>query len=398
MSDDLTRPIIGIENRTPLEVFDIMADRIRRARLSQAGAGGVVVKPLVWVEQGLNHSPTWRAESSFGRYLVYMRSDNSWAFEPPGLFGGKIGFKSPNEAMAAAQADYEARIRSALAARSSAGEPVGKRYGSDFPGEPKTVGELFKDELSTPPAPVQTASVEAVADVCQAVLKKRGMNSRPHALELARAVLASLTAPTQGERHLRNLRALAVALHARHYADVLQWQPLDDAEGLLSQIDNMTAGLSREVNVKVWSALQFYADGETDGGNRAHDALYATHSSPVSAPSPASGVREAIEAALDFLGGVDGASDVRAQLIAALSSPATPEPVSAPAGEVVVRPAVTATQTAFLANVRYDIASGVQWFTVGSVKEIIRALDQFADALDGRAALNPAPGHGEGGL
>lgn len=25
----LTRPIIGIENRTPLEVFDIMADRIR---------------------------------------------------------------------------------------------------------------------------------------------------------------------------------------------------------------------------------------------------------------------------------------------------------------------------------------------------------------------------------
>jgi hypothetical protein len=30
MSDDkLTRPIIGIENRTPLEVFDIMCDRIR---------------------------------------------------------------------------------------------------------------------------------------------------------------------------------------------------------------------------------------------------------------------------------------------------------------------------------------------------------------------------------
>lgn len=27
----LTRPIIGIENRTPLEVFDIMADRIRAA-------------------------------------------------------------------------------------------------------------------------------------------------------------------------------------------------------------------------------------------------------------------------------------------------------------------------------------------------------------------------------
>lgn len=27
----LTRPVIGIENRTPQEVFDIMADRIRYA-------------------------------------------------------------------------------------------------------------------------------------------------------------------------------------------------------------------------------------------------------------------------------------------------------------------------------------------------------------------------------
>lgn len=57
------------------------------------------------------------------------------------------------------------------------------------------------------------------------------------------------------------------------------------------------------------------------------------------------------------------------------------------AGGDVVRPAVTATQTAFLANVRHDIASGMQWFTVGSVREIIRALDQFADALDGRETL-----------
>jgi len=139
--------------------------------LSQAGAGGVVVKQLDWVEQGLNHSPTWRAESSFGRYLVYMRSNNSWAFEPPSLFGGKIGFKSPNEAMATAQADYESRIRSALAA--------------------------------TPPAPVQTASVEAVA----AFLKERDESllageaddaeRTASAQEILR--LASLTAPTQGD-------------------------------------------------------------------------------------------------------------------------------------------------------------------------------------------------------
>lgn len=47
------------------------------------------------------------------------------------------------------------------------------------------------------------------------------------------------------ERHLRQLRSLAVALHAKHYSDVTQWRPLDDAEGLLSQIDNMTAALTK---------------------------------------------------------------------------------------------------------------------------------------------------------
>ena len=36
MSDDLTRPIIGIENRSALEVFDIMCDRIRGAAKASA--------------------------------------------------------------------------------------------------------------------------------------------------------------------------------------------------------------------------------------------------------------------------------------------------------------------------------------------------------------------------
>lgn len=45
---------------------------------------------------------------------------------------------------------------------------------------------------------------------------------------------------------VRQLRSLAVALHAKHYADETPgWQPLDDAEGILSQIDNMTTGLCR---------------------------------------------------------------------------------------------------------------------------------------------------------
>lgn len=34
--DNLTRPIMGIENRTPLEVFDIMVDRIKSAQAPAA--------------------------------------------------------------------------------------------------------------------------------------------------------------------------------------------------------------------------------------------------------------------------------------------------------------------------------------------------------------------------
>lgn len=38
-------------------------------------------------------------------------------------------------------------------------------------------------------------------------------------------------------------KTLAVAIHAKHYADVKHWQPLDTVIGLLTQIDNMTSGL-----------------------------------------------------------------------------------------------------------------------------------------------------------
>jgi hypothetical protein len=40
LRDALTRPIIGIENRTAGEVFDIMCDRIRGKLSSVAGGGG----------------------------------------------------------------------------------------------------------------------------------------------------------------------------------------------------------------------------------------------------------------------------------------------------------------------------------------------------------------------
>lgn len=40
---------------------------------------------------------------------------------------------------------------------------------------------------------------------------------------------------------------LAVALHGKHYAENTSWRPLEgDLIGVLTQIDNMTSGLSRK--------------------------------------------------------------------------------------------------------------------------------------------------------
>ena len=47
------------------------------------------------------------------------------------------------------------------------------------------------------------------------------------------------------------LLTIAKALHRDHYAEVTQWEPLESVRGIVSQIDNMTAGLPRTTWVSV---------------------------------------------------------------------------------------------------------------------------------------------------
>lgn len=55
----------------------------------------------------------------------------------------------------------------------------------------------------------------------------------------ARAALARLA---------RGLLDLASAIYTKHFAaEAPEWKPLDDAYGLLTQIDNMTAGISSKL-------------------------------------------------------------------------------------------------------------------------------------------------------
>lgn len=51
-------------------------------------------------------------------------------------------------------------------------------------------------------------------------------------------------------RHLMQAQDLARALHAKHFSDVTGWKPADDLPGVLDQIDNMTAGLTKTEKLK----------------------------------------------------------------------------------------------------------------------------------------------------
>lgn len=170
-SASLLRPIVGIENRTAQEVFDIMCDRFRLAALpapapdhaglvevgtfiaaSEHGVGvswgdlgplgsgdkiyalrepatalsaaspapleGVTVKPLVWVENGPIVTPSDKysflaeCQTLVGRYRIGYAGDGWRTRFDGGIVA--IAQASVEAAKASAQADYERRILSAI--------------------------------------------------------------------------------------------------------------------------------------------------------------------------------------------------------------------------------------------------------------------------------------------
>ena len=92
---------------------EIEANPNRYAASPSSPASGVRVKALEWVQSSFG-GQAWRAHSILGLYRVAMGSTAGWAFE--GYDGTEVSQRADNidAAKAAAQADYEARIRSAL--------------------------------------------------------------------------------------------------------------------------------------------------------------------------------------------------------------------------------------------------------------------------------------------
>ena len=95
-----------------------------------------------------------------------------------------------------------------------------------------------------------------------------------------RASQAEIARLAEAERYAEGL---AVALAARHYPEVDVWRPLSgDLIGLLTQIDNMTSGLSRtaraeraEAALREIEMLRYGDETFLTDANRAHNIARA---------------------------------------------------------------------------------------------------------------------------
>ena len=76
-----------------------------------------------------------------------------------------------------------------------------------------------------------------------------GKDLRIAAMQEEIAILQSDLAAVKAEQDavFKEAHFLATAIHRKHYHEVTQWKPLDYTAGLISQIDNMAAGLSLDL-------------------------------------------------------------------------------------------------------------------------------------------------------
>jgi len=83
---------------------------------ARESAGEVKVKPLVWIGDNYSEGIFWSATTEFGQYQVRESEVSGIYMQWDGFCMGVLGkgFDTSDEAKAAAQADYETRIRSAL--------------------------------------------------------------------------------------------------------------------------------------------------------------------------------------------------------------------------------------------------------------------------------------------
>jgi hypothetical protein len=85
----------------------------------------------------------------------------------------------------------------------------------------------------------EPVAIPGAIPMAEVAARSRAMPERAAALEAARERQAEPVA-------LNYARQLAESIWNKHYNNFPQWKPLDDLMGVLTQIDNMTTGLTRQ--------------------------------------------------------------------------------------------------------------------------------------------------------
>lgn len=83
------------------------------------------------------------------------------------------------------------------------------------------------------------ANINIKADFIDATMNQLAASGQR--IEELKAKLAEVKA--ERDAAMREALALATTLHRNHYSDVPQWEPLKYPAGVISQIDNMVAGI-----------------------------------------------------------------------------------------------------------------------------------------------------------
>lgn len=99
--------------KTSVRLGDFRRARAALTNSTEAVTRKVRVKPLVWVETEGREHPEWIAVTNIGRdwrvFQAWWGKEDKWGYVAEGGF-----YHTPDEAKAAAQADYEARVIAAL--------------------------------------------------------------------------------------------------------------------------------------------------------------------------------------------------------------------------------------------------------------------------------------------
>ena len=94
--------------------------------------------------------------------------------------------------------------------------------------------------------PEVIAEIRARHEACAATQYHWAVEFEAHA-DRATLLLALTEAQERAERATAYTRDLAIAITRKHYPENTAWEPLSDLIGILTQIDNATTGLERQL-------------------------------------------------------------------------------------------------------------------------------------------------------